>query len=98
MATITLRLCEMGVADTAVDTGRLPIFYMNDYSELALRVSELAPACEILRSHGVAIQDTAAGSRLRLASHRQIGSLVAALTAHGLKADLSDRVGGIYQG
>jgi hypothetical protein len=58
MAKITVRLCERGGRGARGDTPPLPTFYMNDWSELSLRVSARRPALDLLRDQGVAISVT----------------------------------------
>ena len=97
MATIRLWLCERGEPGPG-DGSPPPTFYMNDWSELALRVSARRPALDLLRDQGVQISVTPSGTRLHFETLNQIPASVRLLQQHGLAADLSDAVARFYQG
>jgi hypothetical protein len=92
MAKIKLWLCEHG------DHPPLPTAYMNDWSELALRVSARRPALDLLRNQGVQISITGSGTKLHFETLDQIPASVRLLLQNGLTADLSDSVARVYQG
>jgi hypothetical protein len=92
MASINLWLCEPG------DHPPLPTAYMNDWAELALRVSARRHALDLLQGQGVQISLTDSGTRLHFETLDQIPASIRLLQQHGLAADLSDAVARVYQG
>ena len=98
MANITLQLYTRDHSGIRGDATSLPTFYMNDWSELGLRVNARQPALDLLRGHGVGVSDTPSGTRLHFASLGQIAASVELLQQKGYGAELSDVVPGVYQG
>ena len=98
MANITVWLCERGGLNTSDDPQQLPTFYMNDWSELALRVSARQPALDLLHNQGVRISASSEGTRLHFKTLAQIPASIRLLRENGLVADLSDGVARVYQG
>lgn len=98
MGKIKLWLHARGPGRCGRDTTAPPTFYMNDWSELALRVNAVEPALDLLRRHKVGIVETPCGLALQFSSLDQIPQVVTLLKSEGLKAELSDRVVRVYQG
>jgi hypothetical protein len=98
VANIRVRLCERRGPNTFDDPQRLPTFYMNDWSELALRVSARRLALDLLHRQGVRISASPKGTRVYFETLAQIPASIRLLRENGLAADLSDGVARVYQG
>jgi hypothetical protein len=71
---------------------------MNDWSELALRVSARQPALDLLLLQGVRISETSEGTRLYFETLEQIPKSIRLLQEKGVAADLSDGVARVCEG
>lgn len=78
--------------------GQLPIFYMNDYSKMGLRVDRLDDACMLLQIRSFAITETAEGIRVEISSPGRIPEICRMLQAQGIACNITDLVESVYQG
>jgi hypothetical protein len=76
----------------------LPIFYMSDYSVLGLLVDKLEEAVGVLgRNHFSVIED-AGDIEVAVDAPGRLPEIVQILKKNGIRCEIADVVGGIYQG
>ena len=78
--------------------GPLPIFYMNDYSVLGLRVSDCAATFKLLAAHRYTVTDRDGCRGIVIRSAADIRQLLALLTKNGLQGEMADIADQMYQG
>ncbi len=78
--------------------GPLPIFYMNDYSVMGLRVSDCAATFNLLAAHRYTLieRDGCRGIVVRCAA--EIRQIIDLLTQNGIRGEMADIAEQIYQG
>ena len=77
---------------------RLPLFYMNDYSRLGLRVASCEDARRVLAENRFRVVDDDEGSHVALANAAEVQSAVALLNRRGVACDVADLADQLYQG
>ena len=77
---------------------RLPLFYMNDYSRLGLRVSSCEDARRVLAENRFGVVEDEEGSHVVLANAAEVQAAVAQLNRRGVACDVADLADQIYQG
>jgi hypothetical protein len=76
----------------------LPLFYMNDYSRLGLRVDACDTARRILAENRSGVVQDDGGWQVTLDSAADVRSVVALLNTRGVACDIADLAGQMYQG
>ena len=76
----------------------LPLFYMNDFSQLGLMVPQLAPVLAILEKKGFQIIDSTWGKSVQLGGLKELDTVLDLFGAHQLDYELTDLVSCVYQG
>ena len=76
----------------------LPVFYMEDYSVMGLRVTDLDSALELLAGQDMRLSGEGACRRVVLDDRRQIPRVVDLLTSHGISCIMADVAEQMYQG
>ena len=79
-------------------SGRLPTFYMEDFSVLGLRVNDCDQAMRILDRHAFAVRRIEGNAAVNIGTAVQMQAVVQLLTDNGLDCEIGDLVEGIYQG
>ncbi|MDJ0721789.1 MAG: hypothetical protein QNJ04_09170 [Desulfobacterales bacterium] len=82
----------------ATPAGPLPIFYMNDYSVMGLRVSDCDAALELLAARRYTVSRRQGGHGVVVGSAEDIRAIAALLAENGLGGEMADLVTQIYQG
>lgn len=96
--TATILMTSMSGCAGIEGDGLLPIFYMNDYSKMGLRVDRLDDARMLLQNRSFAITETAAGIRVEISSPGRIPEICRMLQAQGIACNITDLVESVYQG
>jgi hypothetical protein len=96
--TATILMTPMTGCGGIEGDGQLPIFYMNDYSKMGLRVDRLDDARMLLQNQSFAITETVAGIRVEISSPGRIPEICRMLQAHGIACSITDLVESVYQG
>jgi hypothetical protein len=96
--TATILMTPMTGCGGIEDDGHLPIFYMNDYSNMGLRVDRLDDARMLLQNQSFAITETVAGIRVEISSPGRIPEICRMLQAQGIACSITDLVESVYQG
>ena len=91
-----LPIAEEGAC--SADTGGFPLFYMNDFSILGLRVQKLNDAIAALASDGYEIVATGGFARIRFDSRRHMAGIFKALSRRRIQYRMADLVSHTYQG
>lgn len=86
------------LSSDAVFADSLPVFYMNDYSVMGLRVSDCAAALALLVDRRYTVIDRQGGRGVAIRSAADIQRIVGLLAKNGLDAELADVAEQIYQG
>ena len=76
----------------------LPVFYMNDYSVMGLRVSDCDAALELLAAHRYAVSRRHGCHGVVVGPPEDIRAIAALLAENGLGGEMADIVTQIYQG
>jgi hypothetical protein len=82
----------------ATGLAQLPLFYMNDYSRLGLRVDSAKAALRVLAENRYRIVRDDEGCHVDLESPSQVAAVVALLHSRGVACDIADVVDQVYQG
>jgi hypothetical protein len=77
---------------------RMPLFYMNDFSRLGLRVHPCDEALDLMAEHRFGIIRDDGGDLVVLEKAAQLPLLVELLTRHGIACEIADLAEAIYQG
>ena len=77
---------------------RLPVFYMNDFSRLGLRVHPCDAALSVLAANSYGVVQDEDGSHVALDRADQVQALVQLLNGHGIDCEIADVADQIYQG
>jgi hypothetical protein len=77
---------------------RLPLFYMNDYSRLGLRVASCDDARRLLAENRFGVVRDAEGFHVDLENAAAVQAAVALLNSLGVACDIADLADQIYQG
>ena len=78
--------------------GLLPLFYMNDFSRLGLRVHPCDAALSVLVKNRFGVIQDEDGSHVTLDGIAQVQALVQLLKGHGIDCEIADVADQIYQG
>jgi hypothetical protein len=76
----------------------LPVFYMNDFSRLGLRVNPCDAALSVLAKNRYGGGQHEDGSHVALDRADQVLTLVQLLRGHGIDCEIADVADQIYQG
>lgn len=76
----------------------LPVFYMEDYTVLGLRVQNLGVAIRLLEENGIALHRKAGHVELSVEKRDQIPHVIQLLKANHISCDIADIVEHVYQG
>jgi len=76
----------------------LPVFYMNDFSRLGLRVRSCDAALSVLAEYRYGVVQDADGSHVALDRADQVQAVVQLLNGHGIDCEIADVADQIYQG
>jgi hypothetical protein len=76
----------------------LPIFYMCDYSVLGLLVDKLEEAIRVLGRNHFSVTQEAGDIEVTVDTPDRLSEIVQVLKANGVRCEIADVVGGIYQG
>jgi len=76
----------------------LPLFYMNDYSRLGLRVASCEDAWRVLAEKRFGVVEDDDGRHAVLANAGEVQAAVALLNRRGVACDIADLADQIYQG
>ena len=99
---VTLPLMPKGdgtpVAGYDADRARLPLFYMNDFSRLGLRVHPCDAALRLLAEHHYGLVRSQYGHSVSLEQAAQLPELVELLARRGIACEIADVAETIYQG
>jgi hypothetical protein len=76
----------------------LPLFYMNDYSCLGLRVASCGDARRVLAEERFRVVEDDVGRHVVLANAAEVQAAVALLNRRGVACDIADLADQIYQG
>jgi hypothetical protein len=96
--TATILMTSMTGCSRIEGDRQLPIFYMNDYSKMGLRVDRLDDACMLLKRQSFTITETVEGIRVEISSPGRIPEICRTLQAQGIACSITDLVESIYQG
>jgi hypothetical protein len=77
---------------------QLPVFYMNDYSLLGLRVDPCDAALRVLAENCYRVVQDDGGCHVTLNGASEVQAAVALLNGHGVACDITDVADQIYQG
>ena len=77
---------------------RLPLFYMNDYSRLGLRVTSCDDARRVLAENRFGIIQDDGGCHVVLENAVAVQAAVTLLSGRGVACEIADLAEGIYQG
>ena len=92
----TLTVVEKGAdCQDAID---YPLFYMNDFSHLGLRVENLARALEALESAGYPVVYLRCSARVDFDDRDRFNNIFHTLARHKIEHTMTDLVGCAYQG
>lgn len=92
----TLTVVEKG-ADCQ-DAIEYPVFYMNDFSVLGLRVESLSRALDVLEADGYPVERNRCSARVDFESRDRFNNIFDTLVRHNIPHSMSDLVGCAYQG
>lgn len=80
------------------EQGAMPLFYMNDFSILGLKVPDLAAALTALESDGFEIVSSGPPVRVRFDARSNMMGIFESLSRHRIPYRMSDLVQQSYQG
>ena len=80
------------------ENNRLPVFYMSDYSIMALRVNKFHETIQMLENNHYHLDKCSTGVNLVSDNVKQIKEVKRLLQGNRIQCDLSDIVSHIYQG
>ena len=76
----------------------LPLFYMNDFSRLGLRVDSCYAARQVLADNRYGVIQDAGGCHVALHNAAEVQAVVSLLNDRGVTCDIADLADQIYQG
>lgn len=76
----------------------MPVFYMNDYSKLGLRVALYDEALHVLKLHHYKVIEAPQSTELILAGAGEIPIVVRLLLDNGIACEMTDTADSMYQG
>ena len=82
----------------AVRREQLPVFYMNDYSRLGLRVDTCDTARQVLTENRFGVGQDEDGCYVVLENAAELQDVVALLNRRGVACDVADLADQVYQG
>lgn len=85
-------------ASICLPNSSLPAFYMEDYTVLGLRVSNLGAAVRLLEKNGIALINKKEYIELSVEKSEQIPHVIQLLKANHISCDIADIVEHVYQG
>jgi hypothetical protein len=77
---------------------QLPIFYMEDFSVLGLRVNSCDHAIQILDRHAVSLKRADGSLEVEIEKTSRMHEVIQLLNDNGLECELADVAEGMYQG
>ena len=77
---------------------RLPVFYMNDFTRLGLRVHPCDRALQVLEDHHYELIRQADGCQVDVMGAEQLQSIIHLLETHGVACEMADVADQLYQG
>jgi hypothetical protein len=77
---------------------RLPLFYMNDYSRLGLRVASCDDARRVLMENRFGVSQDDEGFHVSLENAAEVQTAVALLKSRGVVCEIADLAERMYQG
>ncbi len=80
------------------DPHDLPTFYMEDFSLLGFRVSDCEKALRILEKSTFSMRRDGLNPAVHLQDSAQAATVVRLLSEGGVRCDIADVAGGMYQG
>ena len=83
---------------TCLPDSILPVFYMEDYTVLGLRVANLGAAIRLLEKKGIALLKESGYIELFVDQRDQIPHIIQLLQANGISCDITDLIEHVYQG
>ena len=83
---------------TCLPDSLLPVFYMEDYTVLGLRVANLGAAIRLLEKKGIAFLKESGYIELFIEHKDQIPRIIQLLKSNDISCDISDIVEHVYQG
>ena len=86
------------VGGFAIPREQLPLFYMNDYSCLGLRVDSCEAARQVLAESRYGVVQDDDGCHVTLEDAAEVQTVVALLNDRGVACDIADLVDQVYQG
>lgn len=75
-----------------------PLFYMNDFSLLGLRVENLSRAIDVLEADGYNLTRKTCSATVDFENRDRFNNIFETLTRHEISHSMSDLVGCAYQG
>ncbi|MGI6655482.1 MAG: hypothetical protein ACOX5Z_01375 [Desulfobulbus sp.] len=75
-----------------------PLWYMNDFSRLGLRVGSLERAIAVLREGGYPVSMDESGAAVRITGYDQIPAIRTLLASHRVDCEPADLITCAYQG
>lgn len=85
-------------ASICLPNSSLPAFYMEGYTVLGLRVSNLGAAVRLLEKNGIALINKKEYIELSVEKSEQIPHVIQLLKANHISCDIADIVEHVYQG
>jgi len=76
----------------------LPVFYMNDFTRLGLRVHPCDEALRVLEKNGYDLTRDDDGFHVAIEGAVQVPVLVQLLNGHGVSCEIADVADQVYQG
>ena len=77
---------------------RLPVFYMNDFTRLGLRVDPCDAALRVLEDNRYGLIHDDDGIHVAIEGAAQVQTVVQLLNGHGIHCELADVADQVYQG
>ena len=75
-----------------------PLFYMNDFSQLGLRVENLSRTLALLEASGYRVIRKSCGAKIEFEGRNRLRNIFHTLEQHRIAHTMSDLVGCAYQG
>lgn len=91
-----LPIIEQG--STLACRGDWPVFYMNDFSRLGLRVSRIDQAMSALRAEGYETLVDGRFAAVTITGYDQVAAILNILTEYAVAAETADLISCVYQG
>ena len=92
------QMAIVGEDDCFDDHRAMPLFYMNDFSILGLKVSSLDEALAALAADGHPIVESQGAVSIRFDTRDKIAGIFETLSRNGVQYQMTDLVSRAYQG